>query len=182
MADKELVTQVIEFYLLTVEANCIRWIGYFWTRNCCQSKIEESRFQSCIASKYIFDLHVCTPGPNAGAWLKDRERTCYLLCPVSVEVDREFRSRSEAYLLTPLQLTSLVPIACLSQLKHAQLLQVAWMIKTQAGASTCILDMGCPEAKQIRSWLSLPKAIRTPHIIFSACDTWLLFLVIASFM
>ena len=80
---------------------------------------------------YEFFMQVQLPDPRMG---KEHVTWCAL---VLVEVDTELRSRSEAYLLTHLLLTSLVPMAWMqawvSQPKHAQLFQVVLMIKNKWG-------------------------------------------------
>ena len=57
----------------------INWIC-LWTGSCCQSKIEESRFQSWIASN-TYLTSWCIPDASAAAWTKDGEKMCYLLYP-----------------------------------------------------------------------------------------------------
>ena len=105
--------------------------------------------------------------------------------PVLVEIDKELRSRSEAYLLTHLLLTTPVPIARMqawvTQHKHAQLLQMAFVMKNKwelllPSSPWAVRD---PSRYEVDS--SLPKGIKACQIVVSACDTWLLFLVIACF-
>ena len=77
---------------------------------------------------YASLIQVQLPDPRIGK----EHVTC---APVLVEVDKELRSRSEAYLLTHLLQTSLVSIAWVqawvSQPKHTQLLQVALIMKNK---------------------------------------------------
>ena len=88
--------------------------------------------------------------------------------PVLAEVDRELHSRSEAYLLTHILLTSLVPIAWMlawvSQPKHAQLLQMSLMMKNKwellLPSLTWAVRM--PSRNQVGS--SLPKATRETYM------------------
>ena len=108
-------------------------------------------------------------------WLKYRERTCYLLCPVLVEVDRELHSRSKAYLLTHLLLTSLVPIAWMqtwvSQPNHAQPRQVALKMKNKWEPLLPPLTWVVRKPSRYEVDSPLLKAIRASYIIVSACDT-----------
>ena len=148
----------------------IKWIR-LWTRSYCQSKREERYFQSWIVSKQIFDL--CIPDLSAAARLKDRigkeHATC---CALVLAVDRKLRSRSKAYLLTHLILTSLVTVAWtqawVSQPKHVQLSQ---MMKNTWGLllPPSISAIRKPSRYEVDS--SLPKAIRASHNIVSACGT-----------
>ena len=114
--ESRICTSMYSSGLFPISSGTITWNMYDGEPTTCMKFIKLHKrsncFQSWIASKYIFNL--CIPDPNAAAWLNDRERICYwcyLLCPVLVEIDWELRSRSEAYLLTLLQLTSLVPVA-----------------------------------------------------------------------
>ena len=129
--------------------------------------------------KKIFDL--CSPNPSAAAWLKDRERLCYLLCPCFGR-NSELPSRLEAYLLTHLLLKFLVPIsrmqARVSQPKHAQLLQVTLMMKNKWELLLACLTLPVRKPSRYEVDSSLPKATResyTWHLVTFPGDCMLLF-------
>ena len=96
----------------------------------------------------------------------------------------QLRKRYKAYLLTryychPLyQLPGCRP-ECLSQNMYN--IAGGFDDEEQAGASTPTLDMGNPKSSRYEVDSSLPKATRASHISVFACDTPLLFLVIACF-
>ena len=93
---------------------------------------------------------------------------CFVVPPVLVEVDREIISRSEAYLLTHLLRTSLLPIARMqtwvSQPKHAQLLQVALMMKNKWELLLPSLTLAVRKPSRYEVDSSLPKATRESYM------------------
>ena len=132
----------------------VKWIC-LWTKSCYQL-VEERRAPLSELSCLKIDIWLMYPWSKCTCPRIGKE---YITCcaPVLVEVDRELRSRSKAYLLTHLILTYLVPVAWIqtwvSQPNHVQLLQVGGFDdEWHVGASTPTLDMGNPKAKQIRSW------------------------------
>ena len=127
-----------------------------------KAKLPQNRYFT-----YVFLFQVQLPDSRIG---KEHVTCCD---PGLVEADRELRSRSKAYLLAHLLLKSLVPAAWMqawvSQPKHVQLLQMALVNKWELLLPLLTCTIRKPSGYEVGS--SLPKAIRTSHIIVCACDT-----------